>query len=217
MESENLDLYRQELTEEPQYTQIVQSAFSVIEKLKIPINDYVGEAPDMPEDITNIPDYELGEYLNKQTQWAGYLSQKLAEYESYYTVILNELEFTQANIHTDYLKDDNISRTKITERKELMKTDKRYVALNREKLRYEIICNIIKANLNATNNNWVNLSRQITLKGQDQQREFRTSNALNYIPREAMPKTPGIKGFNHTNIGGVSTTKPSPRRSNPKD
>lgn len=214
MENEGLDLYRQELTEQPQYTSIVAEAFDVIKSLRIPVNGYNGEAPDMPDDITNLPDTDLGEYLNKQTQWAGYLSQKLAEFESYYTVVLNELEFTQANIHTDYLKDETINRTKITERKELMKTDKRYVTLNREKLRYEVICNVIKANLNATNNNWVNLSRQITLKGQDQQREFRSNNALNYVPKESTPKAPGIKGFNNSPIGSVPTgPRPTPRRS----
>lgn len=202
-ESLDLDMYRQELTEQPQYTTIVDSAFEVIKRLKIPIDGYAGEAPDMPVDITNIPDSELGEYLNKQTQWAGYLSQKLAEYESYLTVLMNELEFTQASIHTDYIKDPEIKATKITERKELMKTDKRYVTLNREKLRYEIICNIIKANVNATNNNWVNLSRQITLKGQDQYREHRAFNAngINNTPKEASPQGPRVKAFTNSPIG----------------
>lgn len=211
MESEELDLYQEELTEEPKYTQIIEAAFEVIKKLGISINGYDGETPKMPKDIGSLPDNELGEFLNQQTQWAGYLGSKLSEFESYLTVLQNELEFAAAAIHSGYLRDDVISRTKITERKELMKTDKRYVALNREKLRYEIICNIIKANLNATNNNWVNLSRQITLKGQDQQREFRSHNAINYIPSEMSPKGPNVRGFNHTNIGSPPN-KPTPKR-----
>jgi len=212
MDSENLELYRQELTEEPQYTKILDSAFEIIKKLRIPVNGYDGEAPPMPDDITNISDAELGEHLNKQTQWAGYVAQKLAEFESYYTVILNELEFTQANIHTDYLRDPDIKGTKITERKEFLKTDKRFVSLNREKLRYEVICNILKANLNASNNNWVNLSRQITLKGQDQQREFRSHNALSYVPKGNLPQSPGPKAFTNVEHGTLPNT-PTPRRS----
>jgi hypothetical protein len=155
--NEEFDQFRQEITEEPQYANLIKEAFDIIEKLKIPINGYPGEAPDMPRDITNISDMELGDYLNKQTQWAGYLCQKLAEFESYYTVMSNELEFVQAYIHTDFLKDPESKSIKVTERKELMKTDKRFVNLNREKLRYEIICNIIKANLNTANNNMISI------------------------------------------------------------
>ncbi len=210
MDNELLDVYRQELTENPQYTYMVQEAFAIVKALKIPVNDYSGEAPQMPRDIGSLTDSDLGECLNQQTQWASFLETKLSEFQSYLTVLENELEFTAANIHTDYVKDESIATRKITERKELMKTDKRYVSLNREKLKYEIVCNILKANLNAANNNWTNISRQITLKGQDEQRQFRTNSALNFIPAESRPRPPMPQGFKHQSIG---TNIPKAKRS----
>ncbi len=201
MDNELLDVYRQELSTDPQYTYIVNEAFNIVKSLKISVNDYVGEAPGMPRDISNLTDADLGEFLNQQTQWASYLETKLSEFQSYHTVLENELEFTTANIHTDYVKDETMNARKITERKELMKTDKRYISLNREKLKYEIVCNILKANLNAANNNWTNISRQITLKGQDEQRQFRTNNALNFVSADSRPRPPMPKGFGHKAIG----------------
>lgn len=209
MLEDTINIYRQEIDEKPQYGDVITEAFTIVENLGIAISNRKGEGPGMPDDITSIDDQELGEFLNKQTQWAGFLSQKLAEYESYLNVLQNEFEFVQAYLHSEYLKEDDAKRTKVTERKEIIKTDKRYIHLNRKKLVYEVVCNVIKANLNATNNNWVNLSRQITLKGQDEQRLIRNNNSMNYVPSEAKPSSPSIpQGFAKQTIGKMGPQPP---------
>jgi len=202
---EDLEDFRQELSENPQYADVIEQAFEMIKVLRIPVNGYSGEAPKMPKHITNLTNEELGEHLNTQAQWAGYVGEKLAEFESYRIVLENELEFTQAYLHTEYLKDEQAKKTKITERKELLKTDKRFIPLNKQKLLYEVISGILKAHLNSTNNNWTSLSRQITLKGQDDQRGFRTNNALSYVPESPRPRMPSPRGFENK-IPGPSTT-----------
>lgn len=188
-----LEDYRQEISENPQYTAIIEEAFSLIKGMNISVNGYTStEAPDMPHDITNLMDQDLGELLNRHVQWAGYIEQKLAEYSSYFTVVENELEFVTAVLHNEYLQHDNAKAIKVTERKELVKTDKRYIIVNREKLKYEVVCNILKANLNATNNICFNISRQISLKGQDEQRQYRNNNVNNMVrsnvPGQLKPK-----------------------------
>jgi len=181
-----VDFWKKISNEKPEYVDMITEVYAYVTHIGITIPGYPeGKEPQMPEDITMVPDKELGKLLDEQTQWGCYLSSQLAIADGTLTVLKSELEFIEANIRLAYKEDDNGKKTTVQERDDRTKVDARFVNYNRQVVKFDYICKIVKAAVDAVQHNVFSISRQITQRGQDFDRQNRTFNLSN-MPKGAM-------------------------------
>lgn len=181
-----VDFWKKINNERPEYVDIIQEVFAYVAHLSVTVPGHnEGREPKMPDDITMVPDKELGKLIDEQTQWGSYLSSQLAIADGTLNVLRNELEFIEANIRLAYKEDETGRKTTVQQRDDLVKVDARFLAYHRQVTKYDFVCKILKASVEAAHNNVFSISRQITQRGQDFDRQNRSFNIAN-IPKGMM-------------------------------
>lgn len=181
-----VDFWKKINNEKPEYVDVIQEVYAYVAHLGVTVPGiYEGKEPKMPDDITMVPDKELGKLLDEQTQWGCYLTSQLAVADGTLNVLTNELEFIEANVRLAYKEDENGRKRTIQERDDCTQVDARRIAYNRQVVKFDFVCKIIKASVEAAHNNVFSISRQITQRGQDFDRQTRAFSVAN-IPKGAM-------------------------------
>lgn len=181
-----VDFWKKINNEKPEYVDVINEVYEYVGHLGVAVPGvYDGKEPKMPEDITMVPDKELGKLLDEQTQWGCYLNSQLAIADGTLNVLRNELEFIEANIRLAYKEDENGRKTTVQQRDDYVKVDARFLAYNRHVSKFDFVCKILKASVEAAHNNVFSISRQITQRGQDFDRQNRSFNIAN-IPKGMM-------------------------------
>lgn len=136
-----------------------------------PADGFRGE---MPDDITQLSDVELGKLLGKLDAWCEYTSVQLALVRSDRDAAEKELDLIAAKLRTR-LKFDSETGKKLTntEREDLIKSDARYVEAQSKVLYYEGLYRYTEAIAEAAERSFKTVSRRITQRGQDLHRANR--------------------------------------------
>ena len=136
---------------------------------------FMGE---IPTDLTQMSDDALGTLLGKLSEWQNYIYYQLAEARMNWDKAQEQFEFVEAKLMMVYKYDDGQPKKKRTEpeRKACKITDRRYVEQRFAVNYYESLYRFIDAIAKGADNNWAAVSRRITQRGQNIERDRRNSS-----------------------------------------
>mgnify|MGYP000022243047 FL=1 len=164
----------------------ITQIFDIARSIGIPVGDYDSQSgnfigcsnveapvqePDFPDRISTVGDHELGDLLHEQSEWAGHLEERLAEY----TAQLRIYKELKDRIERKLLLTSE--QGKVTSKKAEARTSPEFIEANGKIALFEAIVDLIQAAINKANRRYTNLSRQISLRGQDFDRTQRNNNA----------------------------------------
>lgn len=158
-----------------------QLVFDVIKSLGITIGLYKedwtldrlipGNEPEMPNNIGSLSDRDLGDLLFTQSEWAALLSDRLSEFRSQLVIQENNKTKMRATLFTAS------QGSKVSDKKAEIENDPHYVQILDTIALLQAIIVVIEAALESANKRYSQISRQITLRGQDIDREVRNNGA----------------------------------------
>ncbi len=136
---------------------------------------YRGE---LPSNLTEISDQQLGWYLSMLSTWNAYVQTKLAEADLNRSITEEKLKFLTAKLNVALIghKQGNKNLT-APQVKAVVESDRRYVDINIQFITNEAVYKMVKAAAEAAETNWWTVSRRITQRGQELERDRRTPSA----------------------------------------
>lgn len=136
---------------------------------------YTGE---IPPDLTILDDRQLGWYLGMLSGWMDYVQRQLAIAQTHMSVSQAHLEATEAHLLMVHKKDpaDGDKKRSEAERKAMVLTDRRYVEAQSEAIYHETFYRYVNAIFKAADQNYNSVSRRITQRQQDIERDKRGTN-----------------------------------------
>jgi hypothetical protein len=146
--------------------------------IRIPTQPASGYAGEMPADITSFDDEALGRLLNNISQYIGYVEGQLALIDMDRKSSTAAYEYLQARkrIEIKALPRDDVGRLTERDKEDMMMTDPRVIEAQLRVLYDDYRFYIVKNIRDAAQRDWESVSRRITQRGQDVQRQTRTGN-----------------------------------------
>lgn len=139
--------------------------------------EYYGQLPD---DIANLDDLALFSEMEKQTKWGNYIAGQLAKADVARKAALAKEKLAEAKIRLDYRTDEEGTQRSVQDSRDLQEADRSYVEIKSEVLVAEARYLYIAAIAQAAEDSYKALSRRITQKGQELERDRRTTAVGNY-------------------------------------
>jgi hypothetical protein len=130
---------------------------------------------ELPHDLTRLTDNDLGTLLWMFSMWNDYVQFQLAEAQMNLSRAEAELELAAAKLRVMYKYDEKNKKRTEQERKDMVLIDRRYVDLQSNVLYFEALYRFIKAIANSAESAWQTISRRITQRGQDLERDRRNT------------------------------------------
>lgn len=135
---------------------------------------YRGE---LPPNLTDLTDNELGTYLGLLTEWGNYVGYQLAAADASLTAAKADLHLVEAKLRIVYQKDPESKKKRSSaERDDYVGADRRYIEANSQVLYWETMYIYLKAITNAAVDSFAAVSRRVTQRGQEVDRMTRTGN-----------------------------------------
>lgn len=129
----------------------------------------------LPPNLPDLTDEQLGVLLGQLSAWAAYVGYHLSVTDMVSNVCKEQLEDTSANLRILYkLDEENRKRTE-QERKDMMRIDSRFSKANVRYRYYDSYYEIVKSINEAAIQNYAAVSRRITQRGQDVERDRRSA------------------------------------------
>lgn len=158
-------------------------------KLFLPRPPASGYSGEMPANITALTDDQLGELLNDISQYASYV-------EGQYALVTAELQtaekqeiFVRAAVRKEIRALERERKLTNPDKDDLMETDSRVLEVTKTTLFYYNIKVMTKAILEKAQRDWETVSRRITQRGQEIDRQKRTMNTQ-HVPLTAGWRSP---------------------------
>lgn len=152
---------------------------------------YRGE---LPADLTLLSDDQLGTYMGLLSEWNGYVQFQLAEADSQLSAAKAQIALVEAKLRIAYKYDEEGKKRSNPERDDCVGSDRRYVDANKNVLYWETIWRYTKAIAFRAEQAFSAVSRRITQRGQEVDRDRRTGNVTGHtnIPNGPLfgPKRP---------------------------
>lgn len=142
----------------------------------------------IPSDLTQLNDDALGGYLGLLSGWLDYVQQQSAEAHSAMTIADKKLEFVEAHLLMIHKRDETNKKRPEPERKAMVLIDRRYVEAQTESIYHETYYRHVKAIVTAAEQNYAAISRRISQRQTDIERQRRTSSTGNATPMGPMFK-----------------------------
>lgn len=141
------------------------------------VTEYRGE---LPTDVTDLSDQQLGWYLSMLATWGAYCQTKFAEADINRSVLKEKIEFLEAKLTVSLIGEKRgnkfLSNPQI---RAVVTSDRRYLEIKQNLIYWEAFYRITRAAAEAAETNWWTVSRRITQKGQALDRDNRTLNVHN--------------------------------------
>lgn len=138
---------------------------------------YRGE---LPTDLTALTDDQLGTYMGLLSEWNGYVQFQLAEADSQLSAAKAQLALVEAKLRISYKYDEEGKKRSNPERDDCVGSDRRYVDANKNTLYWETIWRYTKAIAFRAEQAFSAVSRRITQRGQEVDRDRRTGNVTGH-------------------------------------
>jgi hypothetical protein len=132
----------------------------------VPYNGYI------PANLTQLTDDQLGWYLGLLSGWLDYVQQELATAQGASRVADAKLEFINAHLLMIHKKEGEKKRPE-PERKAMVLIDRRYVEAQSEAIYHETFFRHVKAIAISAEQNYSAISRRISQRQQDIERQKR--------------------------------------------
>lgn len=169
----------------------INQVFDIARSIGIPVGEYdastgnfIGcsntqapvQEPEFPDRISTVADFQLGEYLHTQSEWAGHLEERLSEYTAQLRIYKEQKDRIERKLLL------TSEQGKVTTKKAEARVSPEYIEANGRIAIIEAIIDLVQAAINKANRRYASLSRQISLRGQDLDRTQRNNNA-SYAPQ----------------------------------
>lgn len=141
---------------------------------------------EIPTDLTQITDDQLGTFMSAMSGWITYVDTELAKADSSKTGAEVELELVEARLRIVYRIDEDGKKRSNPERDDYVRVDRRYVEAKSQVLYWETIYRYVKAIYAGAHKNWESISRRITQRGQELERD-RRGGSVGSAPLPAGP------------------------------
>lgn len=132
---------------------------------------------DLPADITSITDNQLGELLNNLSQYLGFVEFKLVEAGTEKSEAESQREFIRARVRMNVRGSGE--RLTAQDKTDAVETDERVLAAERKVLYTTGYWEMLRVVRNNVQKNWETVSRRITQRGQEIDRQVRGHNVGN--------------------------------------
>lgn len=132
--------------------------------------------PVVPDNITDMTDRDLGNLLGQISIFSGYVEEELAKADIELGTAKDQETFVRARVRIE-LRDER--KLKPDESKDLMETDFRVVSARATTRHLQSIYDYIEAIRKSVQQDWDTVSRRITQRGQDVERDRRGENVGN--------------------------------------
>ena len=137
---------------------------------------YTGE---LPTNLPSLNDTELGDLLGKLSEWQNHIGYQLAVADMMNTIVSNQLEDVSSHLRIHYTVDAEGKKHTDQQRKDLMRCDRRFSEANTRSVYYDTFYTIIKSVYTAAEQSYAAVSRRITQRGQDVDRDRRGATVAN--------------------------------------
>lgn len=130
----------------------------------------------LPHDLTKCTDDQLGDLLTSIARWQEFVETDLAAAHMNFKKAQARMEHVEALLRVAYRNDELGKKRTEQERKDVIKSDRRYVEAQSQLLYYETIYRLTNAVAESANRNWETVSRRITQRQQEIERGKREWN-----------------------------------------
>lgn len=155
-------------------------------------NTTQGPAPyrgDLPPDLTQLNDQELGALMTILTQWLDYVGTQMTLTDMARTSAEEQRAFTEAKIKLTYKFDNEEKKRTVQERDAMVKVDRRYATVNRSFIYLDDLYGLIEGKYKAAKQSYAAVSRRVTQRGQEIERANRT-DTVGSLPAAGSPLIP---------------------------
>lgn len=141
---------------------------------------------DLPDNLTDLDDDDLGDLLNKQSQWCGWVELVLARTTAAKNTAIVREEFIRAKIRSTLKAEARAEGKKLTvqDLNDSLEITQSVVEATAQRVRCENLFLLVKAHNARAQLGWDTISRRITQRGQEVERMKRESNVagMNQTP-----------------------------------
>lgn len=146
-------------------------------KTKDGVVPYRGE---IPAELTELSDNQLGSYMGLLSEWNHYTQYQLAESNVQLQKAKAIMEHVEAKLRISYQRDDEGKKRSNPERDDYVRSDRRYIDAQSTVIYWETMYTYIRAIANAAEGAFSAVSRRITQRGQEIDRNHRSSSVSNH-------------------------------------
>lgn len=152
--------------------------------------DYDGN---VPRSLKNMSEEDLGDLLNKQSEWAAWIHFELAKAEAYREAARGEMDFLRAKIRLSLKRDETGAKLTVKDKDDWVEADPRVVDAVFRHDYWNSMYRLTRAIAERAQRDWDTISRRITLRGQSIDRVVRGHNVANIpVPNPAVRRRPGV-------------------------
>lgn len=146
-------------------------------------------------DVTNLTDDQLGQLLNEVARMAEYVEEEVVTAEISMLAAEQDMEFIEARLRMSIGSKDENDGHKITiqEKNDLVKTNPKFIESRDRFLFYQALYKFTKTRAAVEQRNWDTISRRITQRGQDVDRQRREGNVGNVPTAARTFQRPGMR------------------------
>jgi hypothetical protein len=135
---------------------------------------------DIPPDLTELSDKQLGKLLGLLSIWIDYLSTQIELAKMSKNVAKEQLDLTASIVRLTYKEDEEGKRRIADERNDLVKRDPRFVEANRIHLHLDSYYELMKVRLSSAHQNYKAVSRRISQVLSDNDRAGRDASVQQF-------------------------------------
>lgn len=141
----------------------------------------------IPPNLPDLTDRELGYYMGLISEWNNYVQQKLAETSAQFTKAKAVLEHVEAHLRIAYQIDENDKKRSNPERDDYMTSDRRFVEARSNAIYWDTLYTYLRAVANSAEQAFSAVSRRITQRGQEIDRGNRVGSTTGQTNLPSMP------------------------------
>lgn len=130
----------------------------------------------IPPNLPDLSDNELGTYMGLLSEWNNYVQSQLAEASVQLAKSKAILEHVEGKLRIAYGTDENDKKRTVQERDDYKTTDLRFITANSDVIYWDTLYTSIRAIANSADQAFSAVSRRITQRGQEIDRNNRSGS-----------------------------------------
>lgn len=178
------------------YNTKMQAAYATLAQKGFPtpaipvMTTNIGQQPykgELPQDLTALSDNELGVYMGLLAEWNAYVQFQLAEADAQLSQAKSAIALVEAKLRIAYKFDEERKKRSNPERDDYVRVDQRYIQADSNVRYWETIWRYTKAIAFSAEQAFNAVSRRITQRGQDIERNRREGGVTGHTNVPAGP------------------------------
>jgi hypothetical protein len=138
-----------------------------------------GVTGELPADLSSLDDTALGDLLNSLSRWCGYLDTELTLAAAYKKQAEVHLAKTMARVRLTLRVDSDGKKLTDSDKNDQVEVDPRVVEASYQELYHFTVWSVVRGERDKAQKDWDTISRRITQRGQEVNRNRRDINVSN--------------------------------------